>query len=1109
MRRLAARHALSRMRVGPTLLATLGWLVIPLFASYGCGGGSSGASVQPLPPPAPDFAVSFSSSTVSVTQGGTSAPVTLAISPSNGFSGSVQVTLTGLPSGVTSNPASPFTAQAGMDATLLFGAAAQAPTGSFTISAQAASGSLSHTASLGLSVQTGISSSFPRTSYHRTDSLAGMDDPSGEPHHRHLAYDAANKHLFVANRAMGRVEVLSSSDGSSVTTISIPGASSADISADGKTVWVGTITNQIAAVDTSTLQLRSFYSIPPLGPLPNITFDRPEEALALSGGRLLVRVRQAAGTQALLALWDPSSNSLSDLTAVVPALFQNGVGAMARSADHTRVLVAANDSSGEIAVFGANGALVAGPVTLGSGTVLRAAANQDGSRLAVAFSSGGATQIRLLDGSLNLLNSYAASNLAGLVFSRDSQQLYLTERISGAPVLTVLGGSDLHLAGRVPDAAIQGSSSEIEDADETQIAFGLANRGVAFLDAAHPATLPAAAPSFAAAPVAQPSEGANAGGTVTVLAGQGFEPTAQVKVGTQLANSQVGSTTQIQVTTPANATVGAVNMTAYFPSGWLALAPDAFSYGPQIREILPNAGNKNGGDTISIYGYGFGAEASKLTVKIGGAAAAVQRVENVVTIAPSLGLDAAYPFPLERITVQTPAGTPGAADVVVNSPAGTTTLARGFQYLQSIQVYSKAGFYKFLLYDQARQWVYLSNIDHLDVFDLNAAQFRSPIQPPGGPPPNAQLRGLALTPDGSQLVIADFGAQSIYLMNPDLATGTTAFVGGVSGFANSGPARVAATSTQTIFVSLAAEGSTGGCTTCLAQMNLSVSPPTLQPAPQPQVSALSGTPLLQSSADGNHVFLSFASAPGGPLASWDAASPGQFDTAIANTGASDLAAAADGTQFALRGNAGTEIRGPNFSFVGTPSSPDLERIPARTEVPGIALHPTGALLYRPFLTGPPPASLPVTGVQGGVDIVDARTGQLRLRILLPEPFAMLSTDSDGLHADFFTIDETGRRLFALTASGLTVVQLANVPLGIGSLSPAQGPAAGGTLVTIRGSGFQSGTTLTIGGKTAAVTLKDMNTLTFVTPALAAGSQQVVLTNPDGESYSRDAAFVAQ
>jgi hypothetical protein len=466
----------------------------------------------------------------------------------------------------------------------------------------------------------------------------------------------------------------------------------------------------------------------------------------------------------------------------------------------------------------------------------------------------------------------------------------------------------------------------------------------------------------------------------------------------------------------------------------------------------------------------------------------------------------------------------GKADIAVTSPAGHTSMANSFQYLQSVQVFPKAGLFKFALYDQVRQRVYLSSTDHVDVFDLKTSQWLFPptqlfepsgLLPPGGPPPNAGLRGLALTPDATQLVVADFGSQNVYLLNPDPSTpggpgsGATVFVGGVSGFLNSGPARVAATSAQTVFVGLSGEGGgPGGCSACLSQMNLSVSPPTVQPAPQPQVASLTGAPILQASASGNHVFFAFTNAPGGPLAAWDAAAPNQFTTLTANDAALDLASAADGSTFATRANGTTEIRGADFALFGTPATAEREGIPGRVNVPGVAMHPTGALIYQPFLTGSPPAAPPAAGIQGGVDILDAHSGQLRLRVFLPEPLAMLSTDIDGLHGEFLAIDENGQRLFALTTSGLTVVQLANVPLGIGSISPSSGPAAGGTNLTIRGSGFQTGIQGTIGGKTAPVTFKDINTLTLTTPALSAGPQQIVLTNPDGESISLDAAFLA-
>ena len=266
---------------------------------------------------------------------------------------------------------------------------------------------------------------------------------------------------------------------------------------------------------------------------------------------------------------------------------------------------------------------------------------------------------------------------------------------------------------------------------------------------------------------------------------------------------------------------------------------------------------------------------------------------------------------------------------------------------------------------------------------------------------------------------------------------------------------------------------------------------------------------MQADHNGDAVYLAFGSAPGGPVASWSAATPGSFTVSTAKDFSSDLTAAGDGTMFGIRSNGTTEIRGADLTLAAVPTSAELETIPNRVAVPGVALHPSGALLYDPFLDGPAPAAPPATGIRGGVDIRDAHSGRLRMRLYLPGPFAMLSTDVDGLHGTFLTVDENGQRLFALTTSGVSVVQLSSLPLGIGSVAPGAGPAAGGTSVTIRGSGFQAGTKATLGGKAVTVTFKDKNTLTLATPALAAGTQQLVLTNPDGESASLDAAFIAQ
>jgi hypothetical protein len=1083
--------------------------VLPFIALLcaSCGGGSS--SITP-PLPVSDFSLALSTNSISIQQGTTSAALNVSVNPVNGFTGTVQVSLSTLPAGVTSNPASPFIVTAGASTSVVFGAAASAATGNFMISAQGTSGALSHIENLNLTVQSATASALPRTTYARTDAASAADNPFGEPHHRHVAYDPANKHLFVANRAMNRVEVFSSVDQSRIAEISVPGASSADLSADGTTIWIGTSLEQVVAIDLASLHVKARYFLNGLTLLPGMIFHRPVEVLSLSNGKCMIRLRQLVSSETLLALWDPASNSLTDLTSTAPGLFQQGVGVLARSGDHSKILVAASDSSGELAIFGAPGNVVAGPLTLAAGAVTNTAANSDATRFAAVFTTSGNSQLLLLDASLKQVGVYVPSTVHGVTFSRDGEYLYLSESSPGASFVTVLDGHTAQLVGRVPDASIQGVSSQIEDADETQLLFGLSNRGVTFDDASTPATLSSPASGLAPAPSLQPSEGPIVGGTPVVLAGQNFISSPQLKFGTLTAsNVSVSGSTQILANSPPSITSGAVNLTAFFPNGWLALAPQAFSYGPQILQILPNVGVKAGGDSVQIYGYGFGSDPTKVSVKIGGATATVQKVGSITSITSSLGLDASYPFPVECITLQTPSGSPGTADVFIAAPAGSITAAKSFQYLQSAQSYSKPGFYKFLLYDQTRQRIYLTNIDHVDLFDLQQNLFLAPIQPPGGPPPNAGLRGLAMTPDASQLIVADFGAQSVYLFDPVRGTGTIVRVGGVPGFTNSGPARVAATSTQTVFVGLSGEGgSSGACSACLDQLNLTASPPTVQPAPQPEVSSLTGAPLMQASAAGNQVFLAFGSAPGRPVAVWNASAPNQFTTSVASASTADLGAAADGNTFALEANGVTEIHASDLSLTGIPTSAELAQIPGRVSVPGVTLHPSGALIYQPFLTGAPGS----VGVKGGVDILDAHSGTLRLRLFLPQQFM---TDVDGLHGGFLTTDENGQRLFAITSSdgtaqnaALTVVQLAAVPLGIGTVSPSTAPASGGTTVTIRGSGFQSAATVSINGKTSVVTFKDSNTLSVITPSLTAGPQQIAITNPDGQTISLDAAITA-
>jgi hypothetical protein len=116
--------------------------------------------------------------------------------------------------------------------------------------------------------------------------------------------------------------------------------------------------------------------------------------------------------------------------------------------------------------------------------------------------------------------------------------------------------------------------------------------------------------------------------------------------------------------------------------------------------------------------------------------------------------------------------------------------------------------------------------------------------------------------------------------------------------------------------------------------------------------------------------------------------------------------------------------------------------------------------------------------------------------------------SNGARSTIAT-DDTGQTVYALSPLGLEIATLDSLPLSIGHVSPASGPASGGTPLTIRGSGFTSGTQVRIGGVSVPTLFLDANTLSIVTPTLPKGSPRITVVNPSGESFDLDAGFVSQ
>ncbi|MGH2864090.1 MAG: IPT/TIG domain-containing protein [Solirubrobacteraceae bacterium] len=87
---------------------------------------------------------------------------------------------------------------------------------------------------------------------------------------------------------------------------------------------------------------------------------------------------------------------------------------------------------------------------------------------------------------------------------------------------------------------------------------------------------------------------------------------------------------------------------------------------------------------------------------------------------------------------------------------------------------------------------------------------------------------------------------------------------------------------------------------------------------------------------------------------------------------------------------------------------------------------------------------------------------------------------------------------ATSAESFTVAKPTYAP-ELASVSPSEGPAAGGTAVVITGRHFVDGVSVTIGGSVSEAEVRSETEITAVTPAEPAGSYEVVVSDEAGSS----------
>jgi hypothetical protein len=135
----------------------------------------SATVVATIAAPPPDYTLTVSPASVTVVAGGAGVAVSVTAVGVNSFAGTVAVAITGLPAGVTANPATLSLAPGVAQSTTLT-AALTAATATATVTFTGSSGSISHSAALALTVQGAAMTNAPDvTTYHYDVARDGLN----------------------------------------------------------------------------------------------------------------------------------------------------------------------------------------------------------------------------------------------------------------------------------------------------------------------------------------------------------------------------------------------------------------------------------------------------------------------------------------------------------------------------------------------------------------------------------------------------------------------------------------------------------------------------------------------------------------------------------------------------------------------------------------------------------------------------------------------------------------------------------------------------------------------------------------------------------------------
>ena len=367
------------------------------------------------------------------------------------------------------------------------------------------------------------------------------------------------------------------------------------------------------------------------------------------------------------------------------------------------------------------------------------------------------------------------SSAASMIVSPDSQTLYIGDGVGILYAYNIATGTRVGWMPNLTVEPISGGSAvgpihnpNLQAFDGTGLLAGPMEEGVGFLDTTTLQT--GRVGSEFLNDYVVPATGPTAGGTAVE-----FEDLAQSALmtaayfGGNPATSIGQGSEEFEATTPTGS-AGPADLYALMADGGMLIVPEAFSYGPTILEVTPDAATAEGGGTGIVYGYGLGPVTynapipTDLQIMVGGQAVTVT---GYASNAYGVG---GPPFNLQAAAYIIPPGVAGSsADVTVTTSTGTATAASALQYMPAVQQFALFGVELVQgIYDPTRNLYYFTDASEIRVFSRTQGQWLSPIQVPAAPTGTShRLWGIALSPDGSKLAVSDASAGMIYLIDPD------------------------------------------------------------------------------------------------------------------------------------------------------------------------------------------------------------------------------------------------------------------------------------------------------------------------------------------------------